>query len=203
MARAPAQRAVRCYLCGNRFEVSPRALSTSCPGCNKAIKIEDVVITSYLPVIEVQTCGRLTVSKRGRVAATHIQCGEGIDCEGVMEGTIETDGDVTLGPHAMWKGKVLKCRRLTIAPGARLVGAINVPWKRPETKKKSDEATEPKKSDEATKRRSDEGKARGGRREAAPKPGRKPAAEVAPKPEKKPAAKPAARKAASPRAKKA
>ncbi len=212
MARAPAQRAVRCYLCGNRFEVSPRALSTSCPGCNKAIKIEDVVIKSYLPVIELQTCGRVTVTRSGRIAATRIQCGEGIDCEGVMEGAIETDGDVSLGPHASWKGKVLQSRTLTIAPGAKLAGAINVPWMRAEPKRVA------RKSDEATKRRSDEGKGGGGERQEstpvpatgnarkpAPKPAErtasktapKTAAKAAPKPATKPAPKPAARGAAA------
>ena len=135
MARAPAQRAVRCYLCGCRFEVSLRALSTACPGCNKAIKIEDVVIKSYLPVTDLQTCGRLRVTKRGRIAATRIQCGEGIECEGTIEGAIETEGDVTLGPHASWKGIVLQSRTLRIAPGAKLLGAVKVPWQRPEAKR--------------------------------------------------------------------
>ncbi len=201
MARAPAQRTVRCYLCGNRFEVSPRALSTACPGCNRAIKIEDVVIKSYLPVIELQTCGRLTVTKRGRIAATRIQCGEGIDCEGVMEGTIETEGDVSLGAHASWKGKVLHCRTLTIAPGAKLVGAISVPWKRAEPKRVA------RKSDEATKRRSDEGKGGGGeKQESTPVPGTgdarkpapKPAARTVPKTAPKKAAKAAPKPAAKP-----
>ncbi len=199
MARAPAQRAVRCYLCGNRFEVSPRALSTSCPGCNKAIKIEDVVIKSYLPVIELQTCGRLTITKSGRIAATRIQCGEGIDCEGVMEGTIETDGDVCLGPHASWKGKVLQSRTLTIAPGAKLVGVINVPWKRPEAKrpKESVETKRPRKAAEPKEPAAKEKK-------VAPMPAAKttakatakPAAKAAPKPAAKPATK-TARTAAS------
>jgi cytoskeletal protein CcmA (bactofilin family) len=182
MARAPAQRAVRCYLCGNRFDVSPRALSTSCPGCHKAIKIEDVVITSYLPVIELQTCGRLTVTKRGRIAATHIQCGEGIDCEGVMEGAIETEGDVSLGPHATWKGKVLKSRTLTIAPGAKLVGAINVPWKRPDTKRPR-ESVEIKRPRESAKPAGAEKKTAS---KAAPKPAAKPARPAARSPATKP-----------------
>ena len=136
MARAQAQRSVRCYLCGYRLEVSSRAMSTACPGCHKAIKIEDVVIKSYLPVVELQTCGRVTVTRRGRIAAQRIQCGDGVECQGIIEGAIETEGVVILGPKASWKGNVLQSRALQIAPGAKLLGAVSVPWRRPEAPKK-------------------------------------------------------------------
>jgi hypothetical protein len=130
MAKATAKRSVRCYLCGRGFEVSPRAMSTTCPGCHKAIKIEDLVIKSYIPVVDLQTCGQIRIAKRGRVAAQRIQCGAGIVCEGAMEGSIETEGDVRLGPKAYWKGKTLQSRSLEIAPGAKLVGVVSVPWSR-------------------------------------------------------------------------
>ena len=137
MARAKdtVRRTVRCYLCGHELEVSARAMSTTCPGCHKAIVIEDVVVKSYSPVVDLQTCGRIRITKRGRVAAKRIQSGDGIECEGSMEGSVETDGDVKLGPKAMWKGKTLLCRSLHISPGARLLGAISVPWNRPEPAK--------------------------------------------------------------------
>jgi hypothetical protein len=139
-AKAATRREVRCYLCGHRMSVSARTMSTTCGGCNKAIKVENLVVKSYVPVVDLQTCGRIKVTKRGRVAAKRIQSGEGIDCEGSMEGSIETDGDVHLGPKATWKGKTLQSRSLSISPGAKLLGVINVPWTRPEkktTKKKT------------------------------------------------------------------
>lgn len=126
MARTAVQRSVRCYLCSHRFEVSSRTMSTTCPGCNRAIKVEDVVVKSYVPVIDLQTCGMIRIAKRGRVAAQRIQAGAGIMCEGAMEGTVETEGDVELGPKASWKGKSLKSRSLSIADGAKLLGAISV-----------------------------------------------------------------------------
>ena len=135
MAKAAAKRTVRCYLCGHGFTVSPRAMSTTCPRCNKAIKIEDVVVKSYIPVVELQTCGKIRIAKRGRVAAKRIQCGGGIICEGAMEGAVETDGDVRLGPKAFWKGKTLQSRSLEIAAGAKLIGVITVPWHRPASEK--------------------------------------------------------------------
>ena len=85
-----------------------------------------------MPVVDLQTCGRITVTKKGRIAAKRIQSGDGIDCDGTIEGCVETDGDVRLGPKATWKGKTLLGRSLHIAPGAKLIGLITVPWTRPE-----------------------------------------------------------------------
>lgn len=121
---------IRCYLCGQRFEVSGRTMSTTCTACNKAIKVEDVQVKSYLPVNDLQTCGRITVTKRGRVAAKRIQSGRGIVCEGSLEGSIETDGGLALGAKSSWKGKELHCRTLVVADGATLNGHVQVPWER-------------------------------------------------------------------------
>ena len=143
MRKAAAMRDIRCYLCGYRLTVSMRAMSTSCPGCRKAIKIEDVVVKTYIPVIDLQTCGRIRITKRGRVAARRIQSGEGITCDGVMEGAVETDGDVHLGPKASWKGSTLLSRSIKIDAGAKMVGVVTVPWHRPEPveEKKTTEGT--------------------------------------------------------------
>ena len=113
-----------------------RAMSTTCPGCHKAIKIEDVIVKTYIPVVDLQTCGRIKITKRGRVAARRIQAGDGIECDGIMEGSIETDGDVRFGPKSSWKGTSLLSRSIEIAAGAKLVGIVTVPWHRPEPAKK-------------------------------------------------------------------
>jgi len=126
--RSSPRRQVRCYLCGHSVEVSAKTLSTTCPSCHKAIKVEDVVIKNYLPVNDVQTCGRITVTKRGRVAARRIQSGDGVECEGTIEGSIETPGPVQLGPKASWKGNELASRTLEVKEGAVLNGRINVPF---------------------------------------------------------------------------
>ena len=132
MARAKPspRRIVRCYLCAHRWEVSARTMSTTCPACNKAIKVEDVLVKSYLPVNDLQTCGLIKVARRGRVAARNIQSGAGIDCQGSMEGAVETDGGIKLGPKSSWKGKTLQSRSLAIDLGAKLNGVVTVPWDR-------------------------------------------------------------------------
>ena len=128
--KTSTRRAIRCYLCGHLFEVSTKTMSTTCAGCNRAIKVEDVIVKSYVPVNDLQTCGKITITKRGRVAARRIQSGEGIECDGSMEGSVETDGAVRLGPKAFWKGRALQSRSLAVEDGAQLSGDILVPWSR-------------------------------------------------------------------------
>lgn len=142
-AKKGVQRPIRCYLCGHRFEVSGQTMSTACPGCSSAIKVEDLVIKSYVPVNDLQTCGKIRITRRGRVAAKRIQCGDGIECEGAIEGSIETDGDVTLGPKASWKGKALQSRSLFISDGATVDGQVVVPWQRPEVDAGDDDGGPP------------------------------------------------------------
>jgi len=105
-------------------------MSTTCPSCHRAIKVEDIRVKSYLPVTNLQTCGRIEVTRRGRVAAKNIQSGDGIACDGTLEGNIETDGCVALGAKSSWKGKTLNSRLLKVEDGASLVGFVSVPWKR-------------------------------------------------------------------------
>jgi hypothetical protein len=123
-----ATRTIECYLCGRRQDVSVKALSTNCPGCNKAIRIEDLVVNTYTPVNDLETCGRIVVTKKGRVAAKRIRAGDGIECEGTLHGAVETPGDVTLGAKAEWKGATLRSRRLVVTDGVKLEGRITVPW---------------------------------------------------------------------------
>ena len=134
--KAGSRKTIRCYLCGQELEVSTRTMSTTCPGCNKAIKVEDLLVKSYLPVNDLRTCGKIKITKRGRVAAKLIQSGEGIECEGAIEGDIESDGHVWLGPKASWKGKVLRCGSIDVAVGATMIGELKTPWVRKKTRQK-------------------------------------------------------------------
>ena len=134
MAQSPARRDIRCYLCGHRFKVSARTMSVPCPHCHRALKVEDVIVKSYLPVNDVQTCGKITVAKTGRIVAKMIRSGDGIECEGTLEGAVETDGEMNFGPKASWKGGTLCSKSLNIADGAKLIGVIRVPWTRAEPK---------------------------------------------------------------------
>jgi len=108
--------------------------------------VEDVVVKSYLPVNDLQTCGKITVAKNGRIVAKIIRSGDGIECEGAVEGTIETDGPMLFGPKASWKGGTLFSGKLEIAEGAKLIGAIKVPWTRKESNGETSKRVSPVKS---------------------------------------------------------
>ena len=108
------------------MKVSDRAMSTTCPVCHKAIKVEDVTVKSYVPVNDLQTCGSVHVTRRGRVAARTIQVGAGLECEGTIEASIECAGEVSIGPKATWKGPMLRARVLHLRDGASLDGYVDV-----------------------------------------------------------------------------
>jgi hypothetical protein len=109
-------------------EVSLKTLSTTCPGCHKAIMVEDVIVKSYVPVNDLQTCGHITVTKKGRVVAKRVMAGAGLTCEGVVEASLEVAGPIELGSKASWKGRELRTPALRIEDGAELEGRVHVPW---------------------------------------------------------------------------
>ncbi len=127
MAKATGPHLVECYLCGHRFEVGARTMSTNCPGCNKPVIVEDVVVKGYKPVKRLQTCGRLVIQRGGRVVAERIEAHKGIECNGALHGEALSGGPVLLGAKAEWKGD---CRApvLRIKKGAViLAGRFCVP----------------------------------------------------------------------------
>lgn len=127
MAKAAGPRLVECYLCGHRFEVGARTMSTSCPNCNKPVIVEDVVVKGYKPVKRLQTCGRLIIRRGGRVVADRIEAHDGIECNGALHGEAFSGGPVMLGAKSEWKGN---CRApvLRIKKGAIILsGRFCVP----------------------------------------------------------------------------
>ena len=123
MARHAGPRTVQCYHCRHRFEVGGRAQSTSCPGCNKALMVGDMVIKQLKgPLKEVRTCGRIEVRKRGRVLADLIEAHGGIECHGTIDARQVISGKtVTLANRCRFKGD-LQAPGLKIVSGARIDG---------------------------------------------------------------------------------
>ncbi len=110
MAKTPGpSRTIQCYYCGHSIEASERAVSTVCSACHKTILLEDIVVTSYKGVRNVETCGRLIVSKKGRVVAQHrIVAHGGIELEGVLEcQEALVAGPVVIGKKAVWQGDLI------------------------------------------------------------------------------------------------
>lgn len=122
MAKPPGPpRSIHCYYCGRSISVSGRTTSTVCPACNKTVVVEDIVVKSYLGVRNVETCGRLIVTRKGRVVAQQrIVAHEGIELEGKLEcKEALVTGPVVLGPKAEWRGD-LAALSLSVAEGATI-----------------------------------------------------------------------------------
>lgn len=121
MARNLAPRTIQCYHCRHRFEVSGRTQSTSCPGCNKAVIVEDIVVKAGKirgPMNEDRTCGKIIIQKRGRLMGQYVEAGGGMICEGTVEAKEVVSGrPAELGPKAVWHS-ALKAPHLVMAKGA-------------------------------------------------------------------------------------
>lgn len=97
-------RMVQCYLCRRRFEVGAKAMTVSCPGCHKPLLVQDVVVKTLQAVKRLQTCGRITVQKKGRIIAELVEAHEGLDVRGVVQAKVVCGALVRLGPTARWRG---------------------------------------------------------------------------------------------------
>ena len=121
MARNKGPRTVQCYHCQHRFEVGGRAQSTSCPNCNKPLIVEDIVVDKLKAgLIELRTCGSITVKKKGRIMAERIEAHGGIVCDGVIDAKQVISGDtVVLGKASTYRGD-LRAPAVKMALGAKV-----------------------------------------------------------------------------------
>ncbi|MGB1125224.1 MAG: hypothetical protein ACPG4Q_08460 [Phycisphaeraceae bacterium] len=123
MAKNKGPRMVQCYHCRHRFEVGGRAQSTSCPGCNKPLRVDDIVFDtkhSGIGRIKIQTCGMITIKKGGRVTAELVEAHGGIVCHGTIEAKEVISGQtLVLGKTGLFYG-TLKALGVEMALGAKV-----------------------------------------------------------------------------------
>lgn len=94
-------------------------MSVSCPACSKPIRVEDIIVNSAQGVTKLQTCGKITIEKNGRVIAQLVEAQQGIEVHGVMEAKVLSAQKVFIGAKAQWKGD-LRAPSVEIEPGARI-----------------------------------------------------------------------------------
>lgn len=123
MARAKKSQFVHCYFCGHLIDAGPRTMSTVCPGCNRKVLVEDVVVKGYTGVVNLETCGKLIVLRRGHAAAQNrIVALAGIEVKGRLHCIHAfTAGRTTIGSKAEWRGD-LQALSLVVEPGAVIEG---------------------------------------------------------------------------------
>jgi cytoskeletal protein CcmA (bactofilin family) len=125
MAKASTPRTIQCYHCRHRFDVPQQTMTTNCPKCSKPLSVEDVVIKNAHGVRKLQTCGHLTVTKKGHVMAQQVEAQAGIEVEGIMEANVTSGGPVKIGAKALWKGD-LSAPSLAVELGGRIERAYFV-----------------------------------------------------------------------------
>jgi hypothetical protein len=115
---------VTCLHCGQSQPVARKALSIVCKFCHKSLRMEDLPIKDYQARRSVETCGVVTVEKKGQIVADRVLCG-GMVIRGKVKATIRSAGPVLVGPDAEIKGDV-RAPTLAVGPGAILEGQYEI-----------------------------------------------------------------------------
>ena len=113
-----------CLYCNQSQEISRKAMTITCRHCNKSLRIEDVTFSKYEARRAIDTCGIITIEKKGNVVADKLRCG-GMVVRGKVKGTIVSRGPVLVGPEAEIKGDVT-APRVAVGAGAILDGNYRV-----------------------------------------------------------------------------
>jgi hypothetical protein len=115
---------VECLYCGKRMDVGRKAMSITCKFCHKPLKLEDIQIKQYEARRSIDTCGIVTVEKKGNVISDRINCG-GLIVRGKVKAAVRSSGPVLVGPEAEIKGDVT-APKLAVGAGAVLDGRYEI-----------------------------------------------------------------------------
>jgi hypothetical protein len=119
-----------CLYCGKPQEIGRKALTITCRHCNKSLKLEDLAFKSYEARRAIETCGVVTVEKKGNVVSDRVLCG-GLIVRGKLRGNITSRGPVLVGPEAEIRGDVI-APTLAVGAGAVLDGQYSIGQSQPE-----------------------------------------------------------------------
>jgi len=118
------QATIVCLHCGQSLPVSRKALTVTCKFCHKSLRLEDLPIKDYQARRSVETCGVVTVEKKGQIVADRVLCG-GMVIRGKVKATITSHGPILVGPDAEIKGDVM-APTLAVGAGAILDGNYRI-----------------------------------------------------------------------------
>ncbi len=116
---------VICLHCERPVEVPRRVITFTCTHCHKPLRLEDIEIKKYDARRVIETCGVITVEKKGNVVVTdQIKCG-GMVVRGKIKGNITARGPILVGPEAEIRGNVT-APTIAIGAGAILNGDYKI-----------------------------------------------------------------------------
>src|SRR5579864_7820295 len=113
-----------CLYCNRPQDVGRKAMSVTCKYCNKSLRLEDLRFKEYQARRVIDTCGIVTVEKKGNVVADKVNCG-GLIVRGKLKGTIISRGPVLVGPEAEIRGDVT-APTIAVGSGAILEGKYDI-----------------------------------------------------------------------------
>lgn len=113
-----------CLYCNQPQEVGRKAMSVTCKFCHKSLRLQDIPFKAYEARRVIETCGIVTIEKKGNVVADKVNCG-GLIVRGKLKGTIISRGPVLVGPEAEIRGDVT-APTLAVGAGAILEGKYEI-----------------------------------------------------------------------------
>jgi cytoskeletal protein CcmA (bactofilin family) len=87
-------RAVACFECKRKHEVSDAATSTNCPGCSAHIDLRDYKITTPFSR-SIRTRGEIHLTSKGDLASTSVTCRTAL-IEGKLRGNLQCEESATI-----------------------------------------------------------------------------------------------------------
>jgi hypothetical protein len=118
-----------CLYCRKPQTVARRALTLTCKFCHKSLRLEDLPVKDYQARRSIETCGVVTVEKKGNIVADRVLCG-GLIVRGRVKATVTSYGPILVGPDAEIKGDVT-APSLAVGAGAILEGDYEIGWSNP------------------------------------------------------------------------
>jgi cytoskeletal protein CcmA (bactofilin family) len=97
-------RAVSCFECKRKHEVSDQATSTNCPGCSAHIDLRDYKITTSFSRT-IRTRGDVNLTTKGDLSSTSVICRSAI-IEGKLRGNLECEESMTINLVGKIPGRI-------------------------------------------------------------------------------------------------
>ena len=116
---------VCCPNCGGAQEVGQSAQSVVCHHCNVAIKVTDQKISAYSATVALETCGSLTVEKKGALVVQKRVVVSNLVLKGSLKGNSVVYDTASISAGAQLVGD-LKARVLKVEDGATLKGHLHI-----------------------------------------------------------------------------
>lgn len=118
-------RIIHCPNCSGAQEVGASAQSVVCRTCNVSVKIADEKITQYSATVSLETCGSLTIEKKGALVVQKRVVAADLTLKGSLKGNTVVYDTAHIAAGANLVGD-LRARVITIEDGASLKGFLQI-----------------------------------------------------------------------------